>query len=168
MRQDTAELRVRPHRADDAPFLESLSERVFSVYSRHPAHVTAMASMSDDAHVITLVGELGRTRVGFVVVRFEQLARDFGPWSRPVLARLDAIAVRPDAQGRGIGRALLASAEEAARARSARTLSLMTAEANAPARALFESAGFFGLLRIERAYERGQRAVTMMKPLLDL
>jgi ribosomal protein S18 acetylase RimI-like enzyme len=166
MRQDTADLSVRPHRADDTPFLESLSERVFSVYSRDPTGT--MASMSDDADAVTLVGELGRTRVGFVVVSFEQLSRDFGPWSRPVLARLDAIAVRPDAQGRGIGRALLASAEEAARARQARTLSLMTAESNARARALFESAGFFGLLRIERAYARGQRAVTMMKPLLDL
>lgn len=158
-----AELALRPRQKDDDAFLDTLSARVFAAYSTNPRVVTR--SIVDEEGAETVIAEMGRTRVGFVVVRFEALARDFGPWTKPVLGRIDAIAVRPDAQGRGIGRALLDRVEEMAHARSARSLSLMTAETNLRARRLFEAQGFRRFFRIERAYINEQRAVAMIKSL---
>ena len=51
-------------------------------------------------------------------------------------------AVEPHARGRGAGRALLDAAEALARAHGLRYVSLMVTEDNAPARALYEGAGF--------------------------
>lgn len=51
-------------------------------------------------------------------------------------------AVEPSARGRGIGRAMLDAAEGFARARGRRYVSLMVTEDNAPARALYDGAGF--------------------------
>src|SRR5262245_4472675 len=110
MANKTAEVTVRPKRAKDQAFVLSLSRRVFSPYSVDPARtVTAMLSVPD-----TEVGiaELGRGGLGFVVMSCEQLDRSFGPWSRPAAAHIDAIAVRPDAEGRGVGRRLLEWAEQ--------------------------------------------------------
>jgi ribosomal protein S18 acetylase RimI-like enzyme len=54
---------------------------------------------------------------------------------------VDALAVAPDARRRGLGHALLAAAEEQARAAGCASLALDTAVANEPARALYESFG---------------------------
>jgi len=51
-------------------------------------------------------------------------------------------AVEPHARGRGIGAALLDEAEGLARAVGRRYLTLMVTEENAPARALYDGAGF--------------------------
>jgi ribosomal protein S18 acetylase RimI-like enzyme len=51
-------------------------------------------------------------------------------------------AVEPSARGRGAGRAMLDAAEARARARGLRYVSLMVTEDNAPARALYDGAGF--------------------------
>jgi ribosomal protein S18 acetylase RimI-like enzyme len=163
MRTDSAELRIRPRHAGDDAFIDALSERVFAAYARDPRNTTR--SIVQDRAAETRIGELGTMRVGFVVVELHRLERNFGPWSRPVVARVNAIAVRPDAQGRGIGRSLLAAAEAIARAHDARSLSLMTAERNGRARRLFESAGFSTLAPIEDAYRNGQRGIAMIKAL---
>ncbi len=52
------------------------------------------------------------------------------------------MAVEPASQGRGVGRALLEAAESHAAARGLRYVSLMVTDENAPARALYERAGF--------------------------
>lgn len=51
-------------------------------------------------------------------------------------------AVEPFARGRGAGRAMLEAAEELARARGRRYISLMVTEENDPARNLYASDGF--------------------------
>lgn len=51
-------------------------------------------------------------------------------------------AVEPHARGRGVGRALLAAAEAHAREMGRAYMSLMVTEDNAPARRLYERAGF--------------------------
>jgi GNAT superfamily N-acetyltransferase len=163
MRGTTAELRVRPMRPTDEAFVLGLSRQVFAAYSIQP--IRAMASMLADPSAAALVAELNGERAGFFVLSLDALGRPFGPWQRPVIARLDAIAVDPDAQGRGVGRFLLARAEALARARGAVVMALMTAEKNHPARRLFTSAGFLELVRIPVAYARGQTGVTMNKPL---
>ncbi len=150
-------------RPSDEAFVFGLSQQVFAVYSIQP--IRAMASMLADPDAAALVAELNGERAGFFVLSLDALGRPFGPWARPLIARLDAIAVDPDAQGRVVGRFLLEQAEALARARGAVVMSLMTAEKNHPARRLFASAGFLELVRIPVAYARGQTGVAMNKPL---
>jgi ribosomal protein S18 acetylase RimI-like enzyme len=154
---------VRPVVAGDEAFLLGLAQRVFFAYARDPSRTMRSVLAGRDAQV--MVAEQDSTQVGFVALQLEPLGSDFGPWTRPLAARIEAIAVRSDAQGRGIGRRLLEHAEAAARARGARSLSLATGEKNARARHLFDSAGFMQLTVVEGYYARGQAAVLMLKAL---
>ena len=58
------------------------------------------------------------------------------------VVRINGLAVAPERQRRGVGRALLAAAADAARARGARKLSLGVFAPNDGARRLYESVGF--------------------------
>jgi ribosomal protein S18 acetylase RimI-like enzyme len=168
MRKTTADLILRPRHPTDDAFLFGLSDRLFTAYSLHPTG--SMASMLSERGALTRLAvpeasPEARPPAGFFVLGFERLGRSFGPWHRPAVARLNAIGVQPDLQGRGVGRFLLEHAEALARGEGAVSLTLMTAETNARARRLFASAGFQILLVLERAYARGQRGVVMTKPL---
>lgn len=111
----------------------------------------------------TLVAEANGRLAGFAIVSFEELRRPFGPWARPVVASLDAIAVHEDAQGNGVGAALLAEAEQVARAQQAVSLTLRTAVTNARAQGLFRRAGFQTTVRLDAFYRGGQGALAMTK-----
>jgi ribosomal protein S18 acetylase RimI-like enzyme len=67
------------------------------------------------------------------------------------VAQISGLAVDPELQGRGVGRALLAAAADEARSRGARKLTLRVLGENAPARALYRAFGFAeeGVLREE-------------------
>jgi ribosomal protein S18 acetylase RimI-like enzyme len=156
---------IRPSFDGDEEFVHELGSEVFSAYSYDPRR--AISSILAERGTETLVAELDSLRVGFVVLQYAQLTRDFGPWVRPTAARINAIAVWPHAQGRGIGRRLLESAEEAARGRSSRSLSLATAEENTRARRLFGAGGFVQFARLEHYYAGAQTAVLMHRALLD-
>jgi ribosomal protein S18 acetylase RimI-like enzyme len=158
-----AALVIRPMRADDGDFVVTLSAQVFGTYSWDP--VASTLAMLDEPGAVSAVAEVAGSPAGFVVVRFDRHAKDFGPLSRPVLARVNAIAVRPELFGRGIGRRLLAHAEELARARRAVSMSLLTARANMRARRLFTTAGFLAIAPVANAYARRQSAIAMIKPL---
>jgi GNAT superfamily N-acetyltransferase len=163
MRKTTADLILRPRRPSDDAFIYPLSDRIFAAYSIRPTG--SMASMIAEQGALVRVAERQAQPAGFFVVALERLARSFGPWPRPAVARLNAIGVQPDVQGRGVGRFLLSRAEELARDEGAVSLTLMTAETNARARRLFASAGFQQLLVLDRAYARGQRGIVMTKAL---
>jgi GNAT superfamily N-acetyltransferase len=75
---------------------------------------------------------------------------------------LDNIAVRPDAQGRGYGRTLLAFAEQAARDAGYDVIRLYTNEAMTENIAMYARIGYVETHRIE---EKGFRRVYMAKPL---
>ncbi len=75
---------------------------------------------------------------------------------------LDNVAVRPEEQGRGFGRALIAFAEKAARERGLRTIRLYTNEAMTENIALYERLGF---VETHRGEERGFKRVYMTKVL---
>jgi ribosomal protein S18 acetylase RimI-like enzyme len=63
-------------------------------------------------------------------------------WSGGLDAYLEELYVVPDLRGGGIGRALLESAMETARAAGATRMDLNTGETDTAARALYEGAGF--------------------------
>jgi len=75
---------------------------------------------------------------------------------------LDNVAVLPDMQGRGFGRALIAFAENAAREHGLHTLRLSTNEAMTENIAFYERLGF---VETHRAEEKGFKRVYMTKPL---
>jgi ribosomal protein S18 acetylase RimI-like enzyme len=158
-----ADVVIRPMQADDYDFVVTLSSDVFGAYTWDP--VASTLGMLDEPDAAAAVAELDREPLGFVIVQFERFKRDMGPWKRPVLAHLDAIAVRPELFGRGIGRRLLTHAEELARLRGAVSLSLLTARNNTRARTLFASSGFMAVAPILRAYARRQGGIAMLKPL---
>ena len=158
-----ADLIIRPIMTGDEAFIRALSRRAFATYSRNPARL--VGGMLDEEGAETVVAELGGAPVGFAVIGFEELLRDFGPWRRPMIARLNAIAVHPDAHGRGIGRRLLRRAEDLARTRGAVSMTLNTATTNRRALRLFEPAGYLGVVTLPNNYARGQSAVAMFKPL---
>ena len=165
MGENLANITIRPSTPGDEAFIHDVASAAFAAYSHDPRR--AIRSILGDRTAEALVAEVDLLRVGFVVLQYEQLARDFGPWVRPTAARLNAIAVSPQAQGRGIGRRLLERAEAAARGRPSLSLSLATSERNTRARRLFTAAGFVPFARLDRYYAGGQAAVLMHRSLID-
>lgn len=85
----------------------------------------------------------------------------FSTFAAQPLLNIHDLAVVPELRGQGVGRALLAAAEESARARGCVKLSLEVLEANTGAQKLYESFGF-------RDYELGgvpRRTFFLTKPL---
>lgn len=152
---------VRPRTPADDERIVALSRPSFGKYSTAPEQ--SVWGMLHHRGAVTVVAEAEGRLVGFAIVSFEALQRPFGPWSRPVLAHLDAIAVHERAQGMGVGSALLAEAERVARAREAVSMNLRTAATNTRAQALFRRAGFQKSLQIEAFYRGGQSAFAMTK-----
>ena len=85
--------------------------------------------------------------------------------SNSVIGRLYSILVDPRAARRGIGRALLAAAEKAARARKAAAMRLEVNERNRRAIRLYEKAGYHRFGRYDAYYEDGAPALRYEKPL---
>ena len=154
---------IRSVRADDEYFLVALSMRVFRRYSEDPARMMRRI-LRRGMHDIAVAVQ-GEARIGFVAMHVEPLGRDFGPLRRPSVARLDAIAVRPNMVNQGIGGRLLAHAETCARARGAVSISLITAETNVAAQSLFLGADYQMLTVFDGVYTDGQRAFSMFKAL---
>jgi ribosomal protein S18 acetylase RimI-like enzyme len=85
-----------------------------------------------------LIAEEGGERVGFLLLLFD-IPDEVTLTEQAFVAYT---AVEPHARGRGVGRVLLEEAEGFARGLGRRYMSLMVTEENAPARALYEGAGF--------------------------
>jgi ribosomal protein S18 acetylase RimI-like enzyme len=109
--------------------------RVAQMNDSEAAATTAAIDGGDDRLVI--VAEADGVRQGFIHV---ETATDF--FTRERHGHISTIVVLPDAEGRGVGRALLAAAEEWCRAHGYRLLTLHVFEANRAARRLYERAGF--------------------------
>jgi len=78
---------------------------------------------------------------------------------------LDNVAIRPDQQGHGYGRVLIAFVEKIAREHGFRAIRLYTNEAMIENIGLYERLGF---VETHRAQEKGFRRVYMTKPLTPL
>jgi ribosomal protein S18 acetylase RimI-like enzyme len=154
-------LLLRPRLPGDDGRIARLSERSFASFAESP--VGAVRRMIGEDGARTEVALLDGEFAGFMVVRCHDHPRDYGPLVRPIVAHLDAIAVEPKQQRRGIGRQLVIRAEALATKRGALAMFLMTAVENKPARRLFEHRGFRNAAAVPDAYGAEQRAVIMTK-----
>jgi ribosomal protein S18 acetylase RimI-like enzyme len=142
-------IRIRVARADDDGSLAALKAAAWSAESGFPSVAQRVAESffspecPPEAH---LVCEVDDTLAGYIRLRpatpLPENAHVIGVFG---------LAVGPAARGRGAGSALLAAAEDFARARGARKLSLRVFSTNAAAIRLYERFGFQreGLLREE-------------------
>ncbi|HEY0394837.1 MAG TPA: GNAT family N-acetyltransferase [Candidatus Elarobacter sp.] len=89
-------------------------------------------------HHDVLIAEQGGERIGFLLLLYD-VPDEVTLTEQAFVAYT---AVEPFARGRGAGRALLDAAEAFARANGLRYVSLMVTDDNAPARGLYDKAGF--------------------------
>jgi len=123
---------IRPARAGDAVAIAALDAATWS-FDVTPSPRSSVPSSIDGM----LVAEDGGEIVGYVAVgRATRLE------SNRHVADIRGLAVAPDHQGRGLGRALVQAALDAARERGARKVTLRVLGPNTAARALYESCGF--------------------------
>jgi ribosomal protein S18 acetylase RimI-like enzyme len=145
---------IRRARADDLERLVTLESRCFELdrlSRRSFRHFLA----SDTATCV--VAEHAGELLGYALVLFH---------GRTALARLYSMAVAPEHQGHGLGRALLDAAETAALDGGAAVMRLEVHPKNAAAIALYRSAGYdeFGIYRA--FYEDDSDALRMQHALV--
>lgn len=137
---------IRPVRPDDAPALRRMREEAGWDLERVPGWIAA--SLSGERP--TWVAELGGETVGMVSV--ELVDPDPEVADGKDVATVTSLSVLASAGRRGIGRALTVFAEEQARARGVRVLTLNTRPTNAAAIALYEGLGYRRWKEQERAW----------------
>lgn len=143
--------RIRDATVDDGSEMLALMPRLadFDIpKGRQPEHL-----WSDDAALLqrwlagaapeclVQVAELDGRIAGFTISTLRP-----EPLSHEPSAHLEAIAVAADAEGRGIGKSLLQSAEVNALKHGAQTMTLHVIATNSRARSLYESNGYSGEL----------------------
>ncbi len=106
-----------------------------------------------------LVAEEDENLAGFTFVEPERMTS--GTWN------MLALAVLPEAQGKGVGAALVRHAEEALRNSKARLLLVETLDTVAfkPQRRFYKKQGFRRIAHIPEFYDRGFGKVTFVKNL---
>jgi len=143
---------IRGATASDVGFIERTGSEAFAEYDPHAsAHAREIVRQPG---TVTLIASVDGQPAGFVAL--ERVGQG---------ALLQAIAVRRAYRGRGFGARLLSAAERIAREGGARTLSLVTAQANLEALSLFLRANFQIERRMQRFYARGQDACRLVKRL---
>jgi len=152
-------LSIRPARTDDLEELVALETRCFSTdrLSRR-----SFRHMLTRANATTLVHERDGRLTGYALVLFSR---------GTALSRLYSIAVDTEERGRGVGRALLAAAEEAALARGCVSMRSEVRRDNPASIALFQSAGYQPFAELEDYYEDDMDAIRFERtlvPQLDL
>jgi ribosomal protein S18 acetylase RimI-like enzyme len=144
---------LRPAQASDLAALVALENHVFATDRLSPRSFRRF--LASPAARVTVAEHAGKL-AGYALVLFR-------PGS--VIARLYSIAVTPEAAGRGVAKALLADAEQAAVARHCHVLRLEVHEENAPAARLYRRAGYRTIERLPRYYADGGTALRLQKRL---
>jgi ribosomal protein S18 acetylase RimI-like enzyme len=111
-----------------------------SLLKANPPYAATLAALGADGHGTVLVAEDGGHLLGTVML---------DPWHDdseiargPQEAEVRALAVAPQAQGRGVGRALMLAVIDLARVAGARRVLLLTRPVMTAAQALYGSLGF--------------------------
>ena len=149
MNSGTLPLTIRPARHDDEAFLVALLPRLADFPL--PAWRTAEEIARGDRqvlldglhgrleHAAILVAELspGGERAGYV---FATTKHDY--FTRAAHAHVEVIAVTPEAERRGVARALMDAIEQWARRRGYRHVTLNVFDRNTRAKALYDGLGY--------------------------
>ena len=143
---------LRGIRAADAPALRALEEAAFS----DPWSEEAFRSAASDPDAIFLLAEENGALAGYI-----------GAFRVPGAMQIANLAVAPVFRRRGIGMTLLRAVQSAAEADGREALWLEVRVSNAPARALYEKAGFEAVGVRRRYYAHPtEDAILMNKTLL--
>lgn len=136
---DNAEIQVRRAGAADAADVARLLHDFNVEYDEPTPSVerltSTVAALLDAGEITVLLAGAGPD--GVALLRFRAAL-----WAEGLEAYLQELYVVPELRGRGIGRALLEAAMDAAREAGAAGIDLNTGETDTAARALYESAGF--------------------------
>jgi ribosomal protein S18 acetylase RimI-like enzyme len=140
---------VRPARADDDRALATLDRATWSSLTS-PAPPPAELDWSFFSERVELRDVLV-AEVDGQVAGYARLTRPHPIESGKHVLHINGIAVAPEFQRRGVGKALLDAAADEARARGARRLTLRVLAPNEPARRLYERSGYVveGVMRGE-------------------
>jgi ribosomal protein S18 acetylase RimI-like enzyme len=144
----TTSLQIRTRQSADDDVIAEIAEQAFAEYDRHPI-LTLQRLVQRGA---TWVAWRGEAPVGFVI-------------AHPLGQGLDlcALAVREEARGVGVGRALVMHVERTARSAALREIRLHTAQANSSALELFLKCGFRVEQRLPRFYRGMYDACALVK-----
>lgn len=146
---------IRPAKPEDQPAIEAIVAAAYAVYipriGKPPGPMLDDYAAVIDAGAVSVFEDPGGAVAGLIVLI-----------AKPDHLLLDNIAVRPDRQGRGIGRALMTFAEQEAARRRVGELRLYTHEAMVENIALYRRLGF---VETGRGRERGYDRVFMTKKL---
>jgi ribosomal protein S18 acetylase RimI-like enzyme len=150
-----ARVEVRPARPEDVSELvdienasfatDRLDRRALRYAIRSPTILACVAAEPENGKVL-----------GYALVQIRR-GSAFG-W-------LTSLAVRPDSQGGGLGRQLIEAAERAAREAGRARIRLEVRADNAPARKLYEEAGYARGDELPDYYEDGAAALRYEKTL---
>ena len=145
---------IRPAVVEDVPALVAVEDRCFASdrFSRRQ-----FRHLLTRANAVTLVDDEGGAIRGYVNVLFH---------AGTSLARLYSCAVLPERQGRGLGRALLNAAEEAARDRGSAWMRLEVRPDNESAISLYHAFGYRRFDVINDYYDDHADALRMEKRLV--
>lgn len=130
----------------DLPCVRALAHRIW--HRHYPGIISAeqIDYMLDRGYSDeSLLGFIDRTGSGLALLHADGAPTGFAAWYRadaPATTKLDKLYVLQDAQGRGLGRKLIAHVESAARGDGSRTLVLNVNKHNASAIAFYERCGF--------------------------
>jgi ribosomal protein S18 acetylase RimI-like enzyme len=127
---------IRPVRSGDAPALRRMRDEAGWDQEKVPAWITASLAGERPTWVAELAGEA----VGMVSLELVDADPEVADGNG--VAAVTSLSVLATAGRRGIGRALTVFAEEQARARGVRVLTLNTRPTNAAAIALYEGLGY--------------------------
>ncbi len=152
-RKRIARIRVRAARESD---LDALLELEAEIFATDRLSRRGLRRLIRSPSAALLVAVHDRRPAGYALVLFRTTS---------VIGRLYSILVDPRAAGRGIGTALLAAAEKAARTRRATSIRLEVNERNRRAIRLYERAGYRRFGRYAAYYEDGAPALRYEKPL---
>ena len=148
-------MRIRSAIPEDESFVRELAGEVFSPYGDYRPLLPKWFRVPG---VLTFISESNACPRARLMLAF---FNEGGALVGDVLA----LAVRPEFQRQGIGRTLLQHAfltcEQVTERTPVRAVRLSVAASNAPARALFASAGFVELAGDFGTYEGGQKALHM-------
>jgi ribosomal protein S18 acetylase RimI-like enzyme len=130
---------IRRAIAEDAEHVARLLHEFNSEYEDHTPGVAALTeharSLLESGEITVLLG--GEGPDGLCLLRFHRSI-----YSGEPDAYIQELYVAPDTRGRGMGRALLEAAMDAAREAGATHIDLTTGEDDAEALSLYESSGF--------------------------